>query len=72
MAAKFEKKIISPGIPIGFRKSHRISKNYLKSSESYVWISTFGGVLKNHPGALNSKNPGVDRVEYCNKWPADN
>ena len=27
--------LISPGSPINFRKSHRISKNYLKSSESY-------------------------------------
>ena len=35
MAANFENFKISPGFPINFRKSHQISKNYLKSSESY-------------------------------------
>ena len=35
MAAKFEKFLASPGFPINFRKSHRISKNYIISSKSY-------------------------------------
>ena len=35
MAAKFEKFLISPDFPINFRKSHQISKNYLKRSKSY-------------------------------------
>ena len=35
MAAKFEKFLILPDFPIKFRKSHQISKNYLKRSESY-------------------------------------
>ena len=34
MAAKFENFSISPKFSINFRKSHQISKNYLKSSES--------------------------------------
>ena len=35
MAAKFENVLISPDFPINFRKSHQISKNYLKRSKSY-------------------------------------
>ena len=35
MAAKFEKFLILPDFPTNFRKSHQISKNYLKRSESY-------------------------------------
>ena len=35
MAANFEKFLISPDFPINFRKSHQISNNYFKSSESY-------------------------------------
>ena len=35
MVAKSEKFLISPGFPINFKKSHRLSKNYLKSSKSY-------------------------------------
>ena len=35
MAANFENFLISPDFPINFRKSHQISKNYLKRSESY-------------------------------------
>ena len=35
MAANFENFKISPDFPINFRKIHQISKNYLKSSESY-------------------------------------
>ena len=35
MAANFENFLISLDFPINFRKSHQISKNYLKSSESY-------------------------------------
>ena len=35
MAANFENFLISLDFPINFRKSHQISKNYLKSSERY-------------------------------------
>ena len=48
MAAKFENLKISPGFLINFRKSPQISKNYLKSSESY--IENLWGVLKDPPG----------------------
>ena len=45
MAAKFENFSVSPEFPINFRKSHQISKNYLKSSESYRQ-KPLGGSLK--------------------------
>ena len=32
---QIENCLISPEFPINFRKSHRISRNYLKRSESY-------------------------------------
>ena len=35
MAAKFEKFLISHDFSINFRKSHQVSKNYLKRSKSY-------------------------------------
>ena len=35
MAAKFEKLLISHDFSINFRKSHQVSKNYLKRSKSY-------------------------------------
>ena len=35
MAANFENFLISLGFPLNFRKSHRILKNSLKSSNSY-------------------------------------
>ena len=35
MAAKFENFLVSSDFPINFRKSHQISKNYLKRSKSY-------------------------------------
>ena len=35
MVANFEKLLISPCFPFNFRKSRKISKSYLKSSESY-------------------------------------
>ena len=35
MAANFENDLISPDFPKNFRKSHQISKDYLKISESY-------------------------------------
>ena len=49
MATNFENFLISPDFPINFRKSHQISKNYLKSSESYGQ-KPLGGVPKDHPG----------------------
>ena len=53
MAANFENFKISLDFPINFRKSHQISKNYLKSSESYGQ-KPLGGSLKtpglNKPG----------------------
>ena len=48
MAANFENFKISPDFPINFRKSHQISKNYLKSSESYGQ-KPLGGSLKTSP-----------------------
>ena len=54
-AANFENFKISPDFPINFRKSHQISKNYLKSSESYGQ-KPLGGVPKDPPG-LNRVNP---------------
>ena len=35
MASNFENFYISPDFPIHFKKSHQMSKKYLKSSESY-------------------------------------
>ena len=55
MAANFENFLISPDFPIHFRKSHQISKNYLKSSESYGQ-KPLGGVPKDPPG-LNRDIP---------------
>ena len=49
MATNFENFKISLDFPINFRKSHQISKNYLKSSDSYGQ-KTFGGVPKDPPG----------------------
>ena len=54
MAANFENFKISLDFPINFRKSHQISKNYLKSSESYG-KKPLGGVPKDPPG-LNRVN----------------
>ena len=55
MAANFENFKISPDFPITFRKSHQISKNCLKSSESYGQKPLGGGVPKDPPG-LNRVN----------------
>ena len=49
MAANFENFEISPDFPINFRKSHQISKNYVKGSESYGQ-KPLGGVHKDPPG----------------------
>ena len=49
MAANFENLKLFPDFPINFRKSHQVSKNYLKSSESYGQKS-FKGVPKDPPG----------------------
>ena len=54
MAAKFEIFLISPEFPVNFRKSHRISKNYLKSSESY------GQKPLGSPPGLNRVNSFMD------------
>ena len=51
-SANFENFKISPDFPIKFRKSHQISKNYLKSSESYGQ-KPLGGSL----------NPGLNSVK---------
>ena len=53
MAANFEFFKILPDFPINFRKSQHISKNYLKSSESYGQKPL--GVSKDPPG-LNRVN----------------
>ena len=54
MAAKnFENFKILPDFPINLRESHQISKNYLKSSESYGQ-KPFGGSLKTPPVAALS------------------
>ena len=52
MAANFENFKTSPDFPINFRKTYQISKNYLKSSESYGQ-KTLGGP------------PGLNRVKLC-------
>ena len=51
MAENFENFLISPDFPINFRKSNQISKNYLKSSESYGQKPL--GVSKDPPPGLN-------------------
>ena len=56
MAANFENVLISPDFSINFRKSHQISKNYLKSSESYGQ-KPLGEAPKDPPG-LNRVNMG--------------
>ena len=61
MAANFENFKISPDFPIKFRKSHQISKNYLKSAESYGQKPLGGGFLKTPP-------PGLNKVNFDNKW----
>ena len=48
MATNFENFLISTDFPINFRKSHQISKNYLKRSESYGQKPL--GVPKDPPG----------------------
>ena len=53
MAANFENFKVSPDFPINCRKSHQISKNYVKSSESYGRKPL--GVPKDPPG-LNRVN----------------
>ena len=50
--SNFEQIFISPGFPINFRKSHRISKNYLKSAKSYGQKSLVGP----------QRPPGLNRV----------
>ena len=54
MAANFEKKIISPGFQLNFMKSHKVSKNQLKSSESYG-LKPLG--VRKDPFGLNWVNP---------------
>ena len=54
MAAKFENFKISPSFPINFRKSHPISKNYLKSSKFRGL-----GVPKDLPCLNRVKDPAV-------------
>ena len=54
MAANFENFKISPDFPINFRKSHQISKNYLKSSKSYGQ-KPLGGP-KDPPGLIRVKD----------------
>ena len=54
MAAKFEKFLILPDFLINFRKSHQVSKNYLKRSKRYGQ-KPLGGVPKDPPG-LNRVN----------------
>ena len=54
----FEKFLISPDFPINFRKSHQISKNYLKRSKSYGQ-KPLGGVPKDPPG-LNRVKIGTN------------
>ena len=56
MAANFENFLISPDSSINFSKSHQISKNYLKSSESYGQ-KRLGGVPKDPPGLNRVKCP---------------
>ena len=56
MAANFEKFFISPGFPLNFRKSHRISNNQLKTSESYG----------QKPLGVPKDPPGLNRVK--SKW----
>ena len=60
MAAKFENLLISPGFPIDFRKSHRISKNYLKALR--VMNKNLWGVPKDPPG-LNRLKPN-DKLTF--------
>ena len=55
MAADFEIFLISPDFPINYEKSNQISKNYLKSSESYGQ-KPLEGVPKDPPG-LNRVKP---------------
>ena len=56
MATNFENFLISPDFPINFRKSHQVSKNYLKSSESYGQKPLGGG------GGVRKDPPGMNRV----------
>ena len=55
IAANFENFLISPDFPIHFRKIHQISKNYLKSSESYGQ-KPLGGVPKDSPNLNRVKS----------------
>ena len=59
MAANFENFLISPDFPINFSKSHQISKNYLKSSESYRQ-KPLGGP----PGLNRVKHYKLDPVHF--------
>ena len=72
MAANFEIFLISPDFPINFRKSHKVSKNYLKSSESYGQ-KTFGGSLKTPPGLNRVKimNINNEKIERDNVNPIE-
>ena len=53
-AANFQNFKISPDFPINFRKSHQISKNYLKSSESYG----------KKPLGVPKEPPSLNRVKH--------
>ena len=54
MAANFEIFLILPDFPINFRKSHQISKNYVKSIESYG----------QKPLEVPEDPPGLNRVKF--------
>ena len=57
MAAKFENFLILPDFLINFRKSHQVSKNYLKRSKRYGQ-KPLGGSLK---------TPGLNKVNDLRK-----
>ena len=69
MAANFENFKIFPDFPINSRKSHQVSKNYLKSSESYGQ-KPLRGVPKDPPGLnrVKEKSSMLDiKTNYQNE-----